>query len=171
MIALFSDTHSHDGHALEGAALETVRGADTVIHAGDFTSPSALADFERASATFHAVHGNADSAAVRSRLPESQTVEAAGIRFAVTHRRRGGATELELFGRSQDADVVVSGHTHRPSLERVGDLLLVNPGSHAQPRGNRPGFGTVVDDDGLEVRLHDLTGAVVRRESVSVSLE
>ncbi|QFU84102.1 metallophosphoesterase [Natronorubrum aibiense] len=143
MIAIFSDTHSRRGHELEGEALATAREADVVIHAGDFTSPAALEAFRDECERFYAVHGNADSAPIRDRLPTETVVEADGIRVAVTHRRDGGEMGLAMFGRSNAADVVVSGHTHRPTVVETEDCLLLNPGSHADPRGNRPGFAVL----------------------------
>lgn len=167
MIALFSDTHSHRGHELEGAALETAREADAVVHAGDFTSPAALEAFRDVCSTLYAVHGNADSSAVREQLPPARTIAADGVRLAVTHRRDGGATELSLFGRSREAAIVVSGHTHRPTIQHATDLLLLNPGSHAQPRGNRPGFATVTTHENeIEGRLHELDGTIVERQTI-----
>lgn len=154
MIAIFSDTHSTDGHKLEAEALNAARSADVVIHAGDFTSPTALEAFQDECDRLFAVHGNADSAAVRDRLPTTRVVEEGDVRFAVTHRRDGGATGLAMFGRSQGADVVVSGHSHQPSAVETDDVLLLNPGSHAQPRGNRPGFAILEGRDG------DLTGDI-----------
>ncbi|MEY7852119.1 metallophosphoesterase [Natrarchaeobius sp. A-rgal3] len=162
MIAIFSDTHSHRGHELEGAALSAAREADAVIHAGDFTSAAALEAFQGECDRLFAVHGNADSAAVRDRLPTARTVERDGIRFAVTHRRDGGATGLSMFGRSRDADVVVSGHTHRPTLVETDDAVLVNPGSYAQPRGNTPGFAVVESrTDGFEIELRQPDGTPI----------
>ncbi|EMA40865.1 metallophosphoesterase [Halobiforma nitratireducens] len=146
-IAIFSDTHSTTGHELEGEALTAAREADTVVHAGDFTSVAALEAFQDECGTLFPVHGNADSAAVRDRLPTARVVEAAGVRLAVTHRRDGGETGLAMFGRSRAADVVVSGHTHRPTLVETEDCLLLNPGSHADPRGNRPGFAVLEEPD------------------------
>ena len=143
MIAIFSDTHSVSGHELEGAALRAAREADVVIHAGDFTSEAALEAFQEVCEVFFPVHGNADSAAVRERLPTARVVEAAGVRFGVTHRRDGGEMGLVMFGRSRDADIVVSGHSHRPRVVETEDVLLLNPGSHADPRGNRPGFAVL----------------------------
>jgi uncharacterized protein len=161
MIAIFSDTHSTDGHELTEAALEAARTAEAVIHAGDFTRTAALEAFQRECPRLFAVHGNADSAAVRDRLPAARTVEAKGVRIAVTHRRDGGATGLAMFGRSRDADVVVSGHTHRPTVVETDDVVLLNPGSHAQPRGNRPGFAVLEGvNGGLRGELRAPSGDV-----------
>ncbi len=162
MIAIFSDTHSHRGHELEGEALAAAREADAVIHAGDFTSERALEAFLEECSVLYAVYGNADEPAVRERLPTDRIVEESGIRVAVTHRRDGGEVGLAMFGRSRDADVVVSGHSHRPTVAETEDVLLLNPGSHAQPRGNRPGFATLESTEGgLEGRLCEPDGTII----------
>ena len=148
MIAIFSDTHRTDGHGLTGRALEAAREADAVIHAGDFGSEATYEAFLEECSRVYAVYGNVDGPALLERLPERLTVEHEGVRFAVRHRPDGGLTSLSLFGRSVDADVVVYGHTHRPSLTVTDDLLVCNPGSHAQPRGHRPGFATLTVEDG-----------------------
>ncbi|QSG01584.1 metallophosphoesterase [Natranaeroarchaeum sulfidigenes] len=161
MLTICSDTHSLDGHALTGRTLEAVREADQVIHAGDFTSTSALDAFQDEAKRLDAVHGNADRMAVRDRLPTARIVEYEGIRFAVTHRKRGGATALSLFGRQREADVVVSGHSHQPSVVDADGLTLLNPGSHADPRGNRPGHAELEPAaGGLDGRLCQPDGTV-----------
>ncbi|AGB33463.1 phosphodiesterase, MJ0936 family protein [Natrinema pellirubrum DSM 15624] len=162
MIAIFSDTHSSTGHELEGAALTAAREADVVVHAGDFTSNAALEAFRDECDRLFAVHGNADSVAVRDRLPTARVVEAGGVRIAVTHRRDGGETGLAMFGRSRGADLVVFGHSHRPTVVETDDIVLLNPGSHADPRGNRPGFAVLEErGEGLEGEIREPDGTVL----------
>ncbi|QHS17005.1 metallophosphoesterase [Halopenitus persicus] len=166
MLTVVSDTHSTDGHRLTGRTLTAVREADVVIHAGDFHREPVLDAFAAEAATLRAVSGNNADAAIRDRLPEARTVEYAGVRFAVTHTERGGRTALALFGRERAADVVVFGHSHRPTVAEAGDVTLVNPGSHAQPRGNRAAHAEFesVDGDGvLEGRLVTPEGDVFER--------
>ena len=172
MIAIFSDTHSQRGHELTDEALAVAREADVVVHAGDFTSVAALEAFQYECDRFFAVHGNADDPAVRDRLPTSRVLEADGVRFAVTHRRDGGETGLAMFGRAEAADVVVFGHSHRPTVIDADDCLLLNPGSHAQPRGNRPGFA-VLEGDGeneegrLEGEIREPDGTLLESFTVT----
>jgi hypothetical protein len=155
MLAVLSDTHGTDDSRLRGRTREAVHEADVVVHAGDFTTTAVLDAFQDAAGTLHAVHGNADERAVQDRLPAARTLTFGGATVAVTHTRRGGATALSLFGRERDADVVVFGHTHRPTVAAGdGGPLLLNPGSHADPRGNRAAHAELERGAaGLEGRL------------------
>jgi putative phosphoesterase len=162
VLVLLSDTHGTDDHRLHGRTREAVREADLVIHAGDFTTEAALDAHREAAGDLLAVHGNVDDPGVRARLPSARTVEALDVRVAVTHRQDGGQAGLAMFGRSRDADLVVSGHTHRPAVTDAGDVVLVNPGSHAQPRGNRPGHAELRrDDGGVAGELREPDGTLV----------
>ncbi|ERH06416.1 MAG: phosphoesterase, MJ0936 family [Halonotius sp. J07HN4] len=154
MLAVVSDTHSVRGHELEGRTLQAVREAEMVIHAGDFMRAGVIDSFEDESRTLRGVYGNNDDEEIRERLPEARTVEYEGFRFAVTHRVRGGPTELTLFGRERDADAVIYGHSHNPEVDTGGELPLINPGSHAQPRGYRKAHAELEPtEEGLVGRL------------------
>ncbi|WP_227353383.1 metallophosphoesterase [Haladaptatus salinisoli] len=148
MITIVSDTHGTTDHELAGRTMEAVRDADLVVHAGDFTTEAVLDAFEAESARLLAVHGNNATPAVRERLPEVRTFEENGVRFALAHRRDGGSTGLEMFGRERGADAVVFGHSHRHLARRAGEVMLLNPGSYARPRGNLPTHIELEPQDG-----------------------
>jgi putative phosphoesterase len=139
MLVVLSDTHRREGHGLTDHLVDAVADADRVVHAGDFTTPATLAALREVAPRVDAVHGNADDPAVRERLPARRTLTYGGVRIAVTHRADGGRTGLAMVGKEAGADLVVSGHTHRPTVVD-GDPVLLNPGSHVDPRGNRPGY-------------------------------
>ena len=162
VITVVSDTHSTSGHELSGRTLDAVREADLVVHAGDFTTEAALDAFEGASERLVAVRGNNATDEVEDRLPGARSFETNGVRFALAHRRDGGSVGLELFGRERDADVVVFGHSHRHMVRDTGEVTLLNPGSHARPRGNLPTHVELQpDDDGFEGQVHTRDGALV----------
>jgi putative phosphoesterase len=154
MLVVVSDTHARSDHRLSGRTLDAVRAAELVVHAGDFNREPVLDAFVDVSESFLGVYGNTDDSAIRDRLPVARNFEYGGLQFAVTHTRQGGPTALSLFGRERDADVVVSGHSHKPTLDVAGPVVLLNPGSHAQPRGNRAAHAELDPfDGGLRCRL------------------
>ncbi|ELZ87384.1 phosphoesterase,metallo-phosphoesterase-calcineu rin-like protein [Haloferax elongans ATCC BAA-1513] len=162
MLVVLSDTHSTDSHRLSGSVLDAVHDADLVVHAGDFMRESVLDDFIDESNRFLGVYGNNDDAEIRDRIPDARNFTYGGVEFAMTHTRRGGGTALSLFGRERGADAVIFGHSHRPTVETGGEVALLNPGSHAQPRGNREAFAELEElpDGGLRGRLVATDGDV-----------
>lgn len=168
MLLALSDTHGTDDPGLTDHLREQVRAADVVVHAGDFTTPTVLDRFGDLTEDFVAVHGNADGALVRERLPAVETVEALGRRFLVVHGHDHDETNLSLLARQEGADVVVLGHTHRPGIGQLGGVTVLNPGSHADPRGNRPAYAAVGQASGdVEVRLRTPDGESLERRSLS----
>ncbi len=68
-----------------------------------------------------------------------------------------GSKDLQRFGEA-DADIVLYGHTHQQVAERVGDVLVVNPGSAGDARDQRNGRQlscAVLDLAEGEVRMID----------------
>ena len=160
MITVVSDTHGTDGHRLADRTLAAVREADHVLHAGDFTTVEVLDAFENEAAAFHGVTGNNDTRDVRERLPDRRTVDLGDVRIALTHGHDHTDTSLAMYGRQENADLVVVGHSHRPSFRYVGDVPVLNPGSYADPRQYQPAHaelqrnplgGRLVQPDGTEL--------------------
>jgi putative phosphoesterase len=159
-VVVVADTHRDAGTGLTGRAAAAVDEADVLLHAGDFTSEAALDAFRGLDARLHAVHGNSDGPPVRGRLPAARTVALGGVTVALTHRARGGQTGLALFGRERGADLVVSGHTHRATVAG-DDPVLLNPGSHDEPRGGRRTHAELEVDGGLRGTVRTASGDVV----------
>lgn len=113
-----------------------VRAADLVLHAGDISTPEALAALESLGRPVLAVYGNVDVAQVRERLPERRVVEAGGRRIGMIHDAGPARGRLERLRRAfPDADAVVFGHSHIPLHEQAPDgFAIFNPGSPTQRR-------------------------------------
>jgi putative phosphoesterase len=116
--------------------VERLAAAELVIHAGDFSTVSALAEIEAlCGGPLVAVHGNVDDAELRRRLPERTEVELAGVRIGVVHdagRARGRLARLRRA--FPEADAVVFAHSHLPLHERDGEFQIFNPGSPTERR-------------------------------------
>ena len=89
---------------------------------------------------FYAVAGNMD-VGDSAGLPVKRIVELNGRRLGITHTYGPGDLSLqkalEAF-RNEAVEVIVFGHSHRAMVERVGRILVMNPGSALHPRAGRP---------------------------------
>jgi hypothetical protein len=91
-----------------------------------------------------AVRGNNDRGAWAARLRESELVEVGGVWLYAIH----DLAQLDIDPAAAGVAVVVSGHSHRPIVERRDGVLFVNPGSAGPRRFSLPisvGELTVVD--------------------------
>lgn len=111
-----------------------LQAASLVLHVGDFTAASVLADLE-AIAPVAAVRGNMDDAALRALLPERRVVQAEGLRIGLVHDPGPVAGRHERLLRwFPDCSVVAYGHTHVPEVTRAGETWVLNPGSPTERR-------------------------------------
>ena len=124
LLGVISDTHG----LVRPAAIEQLRGADLIIHCGDVGDAAVLAAL-RDLAPVRAVRGNNDRGAWASALPTDDVVELDGHALCVIH----DLGELNLEPAAAGFSAVLSGHSHRPSVETRKGVLFVNPGS-AGPR-------------------------------------
>jgi putative phosphoesterase len=136
-IIALSDTHLTGPLPVE--LLDIVRGADIVLHAGDFVTLAAYESLKGACKRLIAVHGNSDSAALHEVLPESITFEADGVKFGVVHNGKNvtDVTNMRYLALEMGVGVLIFGHLHRPIIDR-SDVLLVCPGSPTKPRMSDP---------------------------------
>ena len=123
-IGLISDTHG----LLRPEAVTVLRGADHIIHAGDVGRGDILDILERL-APLTAVRGNVDHTGRPAVLPETAVVEWNGSSLYVLH----DLAQLDLDPAAAGFGAVISGHSHRPEVQRRSGVLFVNPGS-AGPR-------------------------------------
>jgi putative phosphoesterase len=129
IIGVISDTHG----LLRPHALDALRGAAVIIHAGDVGSPDVL-DALRQIAPVFAVRGNVDSGSWAKQLPETQAVQVDDCRLYVLHI----LDELDLHPPTAGFQAVVSGHTHQPKMATKDGVLYFNPGSAGPRRFNLP---------------------------------
>ena len=114
--------------------LDLLRAADLIVHAGDFSHESVLAEL-RELGPAAAVHGNVDSAELCRELPESIQLELENVVLGVIHDAGPAKGRLErLRARFPDADAVVFGHSHMPLHEQRDGFQIFNPGSPTERR-------------------------------------
>ena len=130
--AIISDSHGSLDR-LE-AALENLRngGVTEIVHAGDFALGEIVKLLQNfPNLNFRIAIGNCDvdkeTLAETEELPNVELAkilefEIEGRKFAVAHRS-------EDLREIENAEILISGHTHIPRVEKIHGKLLVNPGS------------------------------------------
>jgi uncharacterized protein len=137
LIAVLADTHMpRGGRRLPERAVELVRGAEAVLHAGDFFALEVLREIEAlCPGRVHGVHGNVDEDELRKLLPGTVTVAFDGARIAMIHDAGPAKGRLgRMRARFPEADAVVFGHSHLPLHEEDGGFQIFNPGSPTERR-------------------------------------
>src|SRR5205823_2704602 len=134
-VAVIADTHMPRwARTLPPRCVELLRGADVIVHAGDFVAASVLEELE-AFGPVTAVFGNMDEPALRESLPRERVVEIEEARIGLVHIAGPAAgREARLVSRFPGCDAVVYGHTHVPQAERGGGVWILNPGSPTERR-------------------------------------
>ena len=146
-IGVISDTHG----LVRPQALRALRGSDLIIHAGDVGAPEVLERLGSLAAVA-AVRGNIDGGAWADELPEERTVEVAGVRIHVIHNVKA------LAAAPDGCRVVISGHSHKPSIREHDGIIYLNPGSAGPRRFTLPvAVATLrVNGRGLHPKLVEL---------------
>lgn len=136
LIGLISDTHIPDRmKELPEKVFEAFKDVEMILHAGDVTSQEVIEKLEEI-APVTAIQGNTDRI-VGLNLPKTAIVEAEELKIGVIHGEvypRADTQQLHYLAKQLGVDILVSGHSHQPKVEKVEDVLLINPGSPTVPR-------------------------------------
>jgi len=142
-IGLISDTHG----LLRPEAMDVLRGSDFIVHAGDI-GENVLEPLATI-APVTAVRGNNDRASWAQRIGETEWLRFGELTLHVLH----DLAELAIDPRAAGVDVVVTGHSHRPKIERRGGVLYVNPGSAGPVRFHLPVSVALMQVTGRDVNV------------------
>jgi hypothetical protein len=123
-IGLISDTHG----LLRPEAVRALAGVSHIIHAGDIGGAEILKALRKI-APVYAVRGNNDKGPWAAAIPLCEALELEGVSIHVLHDLK----EIDLDPRAAGFDVVVSGHSHKPTVDERDGVTFINPGS-AGPR-------------------------------------
>ena len=129
LIGVVSDTHG----LLRAEVIAQLAGCDRIIHAGDIGKEEVLTALRRIAPTL-AVRGNVDRGDWAQQLPLEETVIWDGVAIHVLHDR----STLTIDPAAAGMCVVISGHSHRESLEERRGVTYLNPGSVGPRRFTLP---------------------------------
>jgi putative phosphoesterase len=129
-------------------ALKALRGSDLILHAGDIGSADVLQQLE-VIAPVTAIRGNNDTDAWARRLAEAIDIRIELANIHMLHSVKELAPDA-----AARANAVISGHSHRPSIERRDQVLYLNPGSAGPRRFKLPVAVAILTVNGARVRAH-----------------
>lgn len=147
IVGVISDTHG----LLRPQALEALQAAELILHAGDIGKREVLDELE-AIAPVVAVRGNNDDDHTWAQdIPAELSLELGGKRIFMLHDRK----QLAFDPRREGYDLVVTGHSHKPVIERENGVLYLNPGSAGPRRFKLPVSAAIVEieNQAIEARL------------------
>ncbi len=108
VLGVISDTHG----LLRKEAVEALRGADRILHAGDIGAPEILETLAQIAPVI-AIRGNVDTESWAQGLPETEVVEIGGVSIYMLH----DLGKLDLKPEAAGIGVVIYGHSHQPKIE------------------------------------------------------
>lgn len=128
-VGLISDTHG----LLRPEAKDFLRGSSFIVHGGDIGNPNILQELSLI-APVTAVRGNNDKGAWAGQLANDEFLQVGEILVYVIH----DLAEIQIDPQAAGIHVVVSGHSHFPSVSERDGVLFVNPGSSGPRRFKLP---------------------------------
>jgi putative phosphoesterase len=129
-LLVLSDTHVPiAANDIPQAVYDAARGADMILHAGDFVDVKMLEKL-RAIKEVKAVYGNMDSMEIRSQLKPKEIITVGKFKIGLIHGYGAPSDLLErIKAEFKDVDCVVFGHSHAAMNIKKDGVLYFNPGS------------------------------------------
>ncbi len=154
-ILVVSDTHRSEVNLEKVVAYESP--IDMFIHLGDIENREMKIDamFDVRTAV-HMVQGNND---FFSSLDREKEIMLGDHKALITHGHlygvSMGAEILAQEARARGDDIAMFGHTHRPLLTKINDVIILNPGSISYPRqaDRRASYSIINVEEGKEIDI------------------
>ena len=147
LIGVISDTHG----LLRPEVVGALQGVSLILHAGDVGKPEILDELSKI-APVKAVRGNVDRGVWAEQLPMTEVIEVGGVSFYMLHE----IETLDLDPVAAGFQVVIFGHSHKPSREVKRGVLYLNPGSVGPRRFKLPVSLALLRIEGEEVQVEGL---------------
>lgn len=133
-IGVIGDTHDNVPNIKKAVRLFKRKKVNFVIHCGDIISPRTVSLFKGLHMIFVQGNCDGDTEKLKEKIAEIGgkffiggfgEIEIGGKRFAITHK----PTVIEtILGAKYN--YIIYGHTHEKKVEKIGNVIVINPGSH-----------------------------------------
>ncbi|MBX3436434.1 MAG: YfcE family phosphodiesterase [Planctomycetaceae bacterium] len=143
LVGILADTHDHLDHMRTAVEVFNQHGCEVVLFAGDFVSTICVPPLRKLNCPVVATYGDNDGNKIGLKSgftiigtleePPVRYVAEDGTRFVIVHMLR------QLRGYTEEFDVAVYGHTHKPRVHQDEQgRLYINPGEAAGWTFRRP---------------------------------
>lgn len=149
-LGVVSDTHG----LLRPEVAPVLAGVQHILHLGDVGDEDILGELKKI-APVTAVRGNVDRSGACAKLPETEVLLFEGHYLYLLH----DLDTLHLNPAAARFSAVLFGHSHKPSIRRIKDVLYFNPGSCGPRRFSLPitvGLLNVEEGKPLDAEIVDL---------------
>jgi uncharacterized protein len=149
-VGLISDTHG----LLRPEVAAFLRGSDHIVHAGDICASEVLQELASL-APVTAILGNNDRGPWTRNFRETELVQLGSVCLYVIH----DLAALNIDPVTAGVQVVVSGHSHKPSVTQREGILYVNPGSAGPRRFKLPiaAAELIIDEGSVSARITEFS--------------
>lgn len=135
-IGILADTHIRKGKSLPRCIWDKLEDVDAILHAGDLVTENVLEELAIL-APVTAVKGNCDW--LIEELPSKIITKLGRIRVGLTHGYlgKGNSTQQRAYNTfaEEQVDIIIFGHSHIPFKSFMDGVLMFNPGSPTEKRG------------------------------------
>lgn len=140
-IGIISDTHN----VLPKSVFKYFKNVEHIFHAGDIGNLIILDDLKQI-APVTAIYGNIDDGKTKKAVPSIKFKNFESRLICLVHDIGSVKNfSYELFKTNKNADIIIHGHTHRPTCETYQKRIFINPGSASYPRTLSTGTIAIVD--------------------------
>ena len=144
-LGIISDTHG----VLREEVIEYLQECDYIIHAGDIGNKDIIDKLEGITKTF-VVRGNNDDDEWGLTLPEYREIEMDEILIYLVHDKADIPKDL------REVDLVIYGHSHKFSNEKIDNIIYLNPGSCGRKRFSLPLSMAIVEVNLDDIRIEKI---------------
>ncbi len=136
-IIAISDTHMEKWTPIPKLK-ELMERADLIVHCGDFQTYEVYKEMKRElkGSELKAVFGNSDDAKIKKELPEVEKFKLENLKIGLVHKGNYLNNFYDLGYRAKElgVNILIFGHIHRFVMEKLGNILLISPGSPTMPK-------------------------------------
>ncbi|MEG1153365.1 MAG: YfcE family phosphodiesterase [Ruthenibacterium sp.] len=152
-LVIIADVHGNYQRLSD--VVEAEHDAEAFFFLGDGLTEMEMIQDEHPMLKVYAVRGNCDFA---SFSPTEAATAFGGLLIFYTHGNnyqvKNGIEPLLSAAKYREADIVLYGHTHRPSYQYVEGVHVFNPGALSGMYGEKSGYGILTITDGKPIFTH-----------------